>query len=165
MKIIILKNKIIKLDDCDAYLLTKHKFHIVSKGNNHYLRCNIVLNNKKRSSTYIHRLIMNAKYDEVVDHIDFNGVNFIDDGGCDAMQHVRDVILINDDGEIMDKLIVVSLKSSNNNCGIACFTNSLKVKTQPNKLRGKLGLELGKNINIYDDMDKLIDHFNCDVQI
>ena len=56
------------------------------------------------------------------------------------------------------------MKSKDNNCAIAIFTNSLHKKVQPNILRKKLGLEINTPVDV-DQLDLLIDYFQCDVAL
>ena len=50
-------------------------------------------------------------------------------GGCDTREHFQCI----NSGEYF--LNIKSLVSSHNNCGVSIFTNSLKIKLQPNTLR------------------------------
>ena len=66
--------------------------------------------------------------------------------------------------DMQNVLYCKSLKSklSDNNCAIAMFTNILKIKVQPNKLREQLGIELNTYINV-NQLDLLVDYFKCDI--
>ena len=63
------------------------------------------------------------------------------EGGCDVKEHWK-IVVDNDDEYMQNVLYCKSLQSKlpDNNCAIAIFTNILKIKVQPNKLREKLGL-------------------------
>ena len=65
----------------------------------------------------------------------------IQEGGCDMKEHIQ---IVSGNDEV---ITIKSLKSTNNNCAIAMFTNFLKIKIQPNKLRELLNLEFNINMN------------------
>ena len=64
----------------------------------------------------------------------------------------------------MDVITIKLLKTKDQNCGIVCFTNMLKRKDLPNKVREKLNIPLNTPISI-DQLDKLVDYFNCDIKL
>ena len=81
------------------------------------------------------------------------------EGGCDVKEHRR---LFCDSSDPQNELYCKSLKTSDNNCAISIFTNSLKVRLHANNLRETLGLELHTFITI-EQLDILVDHFKCDI--
>ena len=86
-------------------------------------------------------------------------------GSCDSREYTREFQhLIGDEGE-HTSIVVKSLKSKDDNCAFAMFTNQLKLKINANNLREKLGIELHTPINMNEQLDKLIDHFECDVKL
>ena len=54
---------------------------------------------------------------------------------------------------------IKSLVSTHNNCGISIFTNSLKIKLQPNTLRKKCDIPLYKKLT-FEHMEKLSSFFH-----
>ena len=83
----------------------------------------------------------------------------IQEGGCDIMKEHIHIVSSND-----EVLTIKSLKSTNNNCAIAMFTNFLKIKIQPNKLRELLKLEFNTPIK-YEQLELLVNHFKCDISL
>ena len=81
------------------------------------------------------------------------------EGGCDVKEHRR---LFCDSSDPQNELYCKSLKTSDNNCAISIFTNTLKVRLHANNLRETLGLELHTFITI-EHLDILVDHFKCDI--
>ena len=61
-------------------------------------------------------------------------------------------------------LNIKSLKSSDNNCGISIFTNSLKIKLQPNTLRQRLSIPLHEKLT-FQRMQILPSFFHNDISI
>ena len=85
------------------------------------------------------------------------------EGGCDVQEHKK-LFIDSEDEDTQNTLYCKSLKSSNNNCAIAMFTNTLKIKVQPNTLRKHLGLELNTFISV-EQLDLLVDYFKCDITL
>ena len=73
-------------------------------------------------------------------------------GGCDTREHFQ---CINSGEYILNNQ---SLVSSNNNCGIGIFTNSLKIKLQPNTLRKTLKIPLYEKLT-FQHMEILTSFF------
>jgi hypothetical protein len=80
----------------------------------------------------------------------------IEQGGCDTREHFDCI----NSGDYF--LNAKSLKSSDNNCGIGIFTNTLKIKLQPNILRKTLKIPLGVQLN-FEHMQILSDFFKNDI--
>jgi hypothetical protein len=80
----------------------------------------------------------------------------IEQGGCDTREHFDCI----NSGDYF--LNIKSLKSSDNNCGIGIFTNTLKIKLQPNILRKTLKIPLGVQLN-FEHMQILSDFFKNDI--
>ena len=74
-------------------------------------------------------------------------------GGCDTREHFRS----ENSGEYF--LNIKSLVSSHNNCGIAIFTNSLKIKLQPNTLRKNCNIPLYEKLT-FEHMQILTSFFS-----
>ena len=79
-------------------------------------------------------------------------------GGCDTREHFQCIT----PGEYF--LNIKSFKSSDNNCGISIFTNSLKIKLQPNTLRQRLNIPLYEKLT-FEHMEKLASFFHNDICI
>lgn len=62
---------VIEIDDIDQHLLNKYKWFVVPSGNKIYLATADL-----GGTTYLHRLIMNATAEEMVDHKDGNSQNY-----------------------------------------------------------------------------------------
>jgi len=80
----------------------------------------------------------------------------IEQGGCDTREHFKCM----QSGDYF--LNVKSLRSSDNNCGIGIFTNTLKIKLQPNTLRKTLKIPLGVQLN-FEHMQFLSDFLKNDI--
>ncbi len=83
----------------------------------------------------------------------------VKNGGCEAKEHIT--YTTNAEGKMLQ---VKSLKSKNNNCAFAMFTNQLKQKIQPDIIRKQLAIPLNTHISLMQ-LDKLVDHFKCDIRI
>ena len=79
-------------------------------------------------------------------------------GGCDTREHFQCI----NSGEYF--LNIKSLVSSHNNCGISIFTNSLKIKLQPNILRKTLKIPLYEKLT-FQHMQTLTSFFHNDISI
>lgn len=71
------QGKVTLVDDEDYEYLNQWKWHTEKSdgGNTYYAVRNIQLGFKKRTTTKMHRVIMNTPTDMQVDHIDMNGLN------------------------------------------------------------------------------------------
>ena len=85
----------------------------------------------------------------------------VKEGGCDILKQHNKIVEIEDNDDVLH---VRSLKSSDSNCAIAMFTNTLGIKRHPNILRKDLGIPLYTYINV-DQLYLLIDHFKCDIKL
>ena len=70
-KIKLQNNTYTLIDNVDYNLVSKHKWHYCIKRNKKYVRTNII-KNKKITVLYLHRLILDAKKGQYVDHINGN---------------------------------------------------------------------------------------------
>jgi len=68
------QGKVALIDDEDFVLIKSHKWHAHFDGRNWYSITNIK-DNRKRTTLRMHRLILDAKYGEEIDHRDGNGLN------------------------------------------------------------------------------------------
>ena len=88
----------------------------------------------------------------------------IGSGSCNIDREHKEIVTVAKENEAMDVITIKSLKTKDQNCGIVCFTNMLKRKDLPNKVREKLNIPLNTPISI-DQLDKLVDYFNCDIKL
>ena len=79
-------------------------------------------------------------------------------GGCDTRERFQ----CRKSGDYF--LNIKSLVSTHNNCGISIFTNSLKIKLQPNTLRKKCNIPLYEKLT-FGQMEKLSSFFHNDICI
>ena len=95
---------------------------------------------------------------EVLEYILYIVQKKKEQGGCDTREHFQCI----NSGEYF--LNIKSLKSSDNNCGISIFTNSLKIKLQPNTLRKNCNIPLYEKLT-FEHMEKLAAFFHNDICI
>ena len=107
--------------------------------------------------------LMNYLYDyegglDVLEYIIYIVQKKKEQGGCDTREHFQCI----NSGEYF--LNIKSVKSSDNNCGISIFTNSLKIKLQPNTLRKTLKIPLYEKLT-FQHMEILTSFFHNDISI
>lgn len=66
--------KIIKVSDSDFKVVSKFKWSIFA-GNTTFYALTTWIEKGKKTTKYLHRLILNAKSNEFIDHIDHDGLN------------------------------------------------------------------------------------------
>lgn len=76
------------------------------------------------------------------------------EGGCDSDYHT-----IN-----MADYKIKTMKSKNNNCGIACLLFNTKINTQQNTIRKKCGIELERELN-FGDLEKVATYLKIGFRI
>ena len=86
----------------------------------------------------------------------------VHEGGCHVSREHMRVFTDSEDAETQNVLHCRSLVSSNNNCAIAMFIKTMKLKIKANTARTALGLELNTFIGV-DQLDMLVDYFKCDI--
>jgi len=71
------QGKVAMIDDCDFDLVSKHKWNTRKCRHTFYALCasSRKLNGGKQKTIYMHRLILDAKLGQCVDHKDRNGLN------------------------------------------------------------------------------------------
>ena len=84
------------------------------------------------------------------------------EGSCNILREHKEIVIAAKADGTTDVLTIKSLKTKDQNCGVMCFTNMLKKKYLPNKVREKLNIPLNTPITV-DQLDKLVDYFNCDI--
>lgn len=77
-----------------------------------------------------------------------------DEGGCDWKSHQT----------VMGDYTIVSMKSKNNNCGVACLLYYTDVQKQQNTIRNEVGLPLNTPLT-FRQMQKVAKHLNVGFKI
>ncbi len=75
MEIELSKGKKAIIDDEDYVLVSRHKWHAHGEVDRFYAKTNIYYRDRKKELLGMHRLILGAKDDEHVDHINNNGLD------------------------------------------------------------------------------------------
>lgn len=82
---------VIRIDDCDLGLLSKHRWHVAATHKGNVTKC-YALRASGGKTTYLHREVMRAKSGDIVDHI--NG-DTLDNRRCNLRIVDKSVNVIN----------------------------------------------------------------------
>lgn len=69
------QGKVAIIDDDDLAIISKYKWHADKSRNTFYARTNETVAPRKQKPIKMHRLIMNAKHQETIDHINGDGLD------------------------------------------------------------------------------------------
>jgi hypothetical protein len=74
IKLPLSKNKYALVDDEDYPKVSKHKWFVIQRGKSEHA-CRTVIENGNKRTEYLHRALLNPNSNEVVDHINGNGLD------------------------------------------------------------------------------------------